>query len=133
MTVPPVEWTPGEFAYRIRAEACLADVVRHLGLSARVARWRVRVLPRPAGDAARVAWSEGARADVRLVTDLGNFLTPDGRRALAYLPADAPLPMRRFSPRATRALFLHELSHVRDGLAYGIDSSRLPRGHWAPF
>jgi len=133
MTAERVHFTPIDFTYRRRAEACLDDVVRQLGLTRRLARVHVRVLPDAVGDAARVAWVERPRLEVRLVTDLGNFLTPHGRFAVARLPAGAKPSGNRFSARAARALFRHELSHVADGVRFGIDSSGLSPARWGPF
>lgn len=133
MIADRVRFTPTDFAYRRRAEACLLDVALQLGLAPRLARVHVRVQPSASRDAARVAWVERPRLEVRIVTDLGNFLTPEGRVALARRPSDRPLPPQRFSPRATRALFRHELSHVADGLRYGIDSRALAPARWGAF
>jgi hypothetical protein len=130
-----VRWEPESFACRDRAEAALREVAHGLGLSRLIGHVTIRVRPRPGGDEAIVAWREGRRrVSLRLEIDLGNFLTPRGRKELArsgYGPAD--LPRRRYSDRAARATFLHELSHVADALRHGIDSSEVPRGRWAPF
>ena len=127
-------WEPEDFACRDRAEIALRDVARDLGLSRRIGHVTVRVRPRIATDEAVVAWREGRRTSLRLETDLGNFLTARGRRALGrtdLTPCD--LPRRRYSDRTARATFLHELSHVADALRHGIDSNDVPRGRWAPF
>jgi hypothetical protein len=129
----PVQWLPGDFTYREPAEAALREVARRLGLSTRLRTVRVRVLPRPAMDHARVAWIEAPRLTVRIDSDLGNFLTPGGRAAQGGRRRGETLLRRHFSLRAARATFLHELSHVRDSLAYGIDSSALPARRWASF
>ena len=130
-----VRWEPESFACRDRAEAALREVAHGLGLSRKIGHVTIRVRPRAGGDEAIVAWREGRRrVSLRLEIDLGNFLTANGRRALARSglgPAD--LPRRRYSDRAARATFLHELSHVADALRHGIDSSEVPRGRWAPF
>src|SRR5262245_60683538 len=130
-----VLWEPDTFTCRNRAEAALRDVARGLGLSRRIGHVTVRVRPRPGGDEAIVAWREGRRrVSLRLEIDLGNFMTGRARKELArsgHVAAD--LPRRRYSDRAARATFLHELSHVADALRHGIDSSALPRGRWAPF
>ncbi len=118
MALFSVSWIPGGFVHREPAEAALRDVARRLALSEALAAVRVRVTPHSDHDHARVSWVEAPRLRVRIDSDLGNFLTPASGR---------------FSPRAARAIFLHELSHVRDSLAYGIDSSALPRGRWVPF
>jgi|SRR5689334_5290076 len=130
-----IRWEPDNFACRDRAEAALRDVARGLGLARSLGHVTVRVRPRPAGDEAIVAWREGGRrVSLRLEIDLGNFLTPRGRKDLGRSGiGPAELPRRRYSDRAARATFLHELSHVRDALRHGIDSSGLPRGRWAPF
>ena len=43
------------------------------------------------------------------------------------------MPARRFSERATRSAFFHELSHVADQVVRGIDGSVVPPRRWAPF
>jgi hypothetical protein len=130
-----IRWEPETFTCRDRAEAALRDVARGLGLLRHIGHVTLRVRPRPGGDEAIVAWREGRRrVSLRLEIDLGNFMTPRGRKELArsgYVAAD--FPRRRYSDRAARATFLHELSHVADALRHGIDSSGLPRGRWAPF
>lgn len=129
-----IRWEPEDFACRDRAEAALRDVARDLGLARRIAHVTLRVRPRIATDEAIVAWREGRLVSLRLETDLGNFLTARGRRALCKSglgPCD--LPRRRYSDRTVRGTFLHELSHVADALRHGIDSNDVPRGRWAPF
>lgn len=130
-----IRWEPDNFTCRDRAEAALRDVARGLGLSRRIGYVTIKVHARPSGDQAFVAWREGRRrVSLRLEIDLGNFMTPRGRRDLAKSGIGAvDFPRRRYSDRATRATFLHELSHVADALRHGIDSSVLPRGRWAPF
>jgi hypothetical protein len=130
-----VRWEPETFLCRDLAEAALRDVARGLGLARHIGHVTLRVRPRPAGDEAIVAWREGRRrVSLRLEIDLGNFLTAQGRRALGRSGITAcDLPRRRYSDRAARATFLHELSHVADALRHGIDSNNVPRGRWAPF
>ncbi len=129
-----IRWEPAGFVYHVRAERALREVARGLGLSRRLGRVIVSVRPSIATDEAVVIWREGRRVALRIDVDLGNFLTADGRRALARsgLRHD-DVPARRYSDRTTRATFLHELSHVADALRHGIDSNDVPRGRWAPF
>ena len=71
---------------------------------------------------------------MRLVVDLGHFLTADGRQALARSGLSAAdVPARRYSDRAARSAFFHELSHVADHVCRGIDGSVVPPRRWAPF
>lgn len=128
-------WIPGAFAGRERAERALRDAARTLRLTPRLRRLTVVVRPRPGGDEAHVLWrAVGRRVDARVVVDLGNFLTPAGRRALAREGISArAFPLRRYSDRATRAAFLHELSHVADHVRRGIDGSVVPPRRWASF
>ncbi|MEP7027959.1 MAG: hypothetical protein ABI960_05125 [Candidatus Eisenbacteria bacterium] len=129
-----IRWEPAGFAYRARAERALREVARGLGLTRRLGRVIVRVRPSIATDEAVVAWREGRRVALRIDLDLGNFLTADGRRALARSGlGHADVPARRYSDRTARTAFLHELSHVADALRHGIDSNDVPRGRWAPF
>ena len=130
-----VRWEPDNFTCRDRAEAALREVAQGLGLARKIGHATIRVRPRPGGDEAIVAWREGRRrVSLRLEIDLGNFLTPGGRRALGRMAMGAgDLPRRRYSDRAARATFLHELSHFADALRHGIDSNEVPRGRWAPF
>jgi hypothetical protein len=130
-----VLWIPGAFAGRERAERALRDAARALKLTPRLRRVSVVVRPRPGCDDAHVTWrAVGRRVDARIVVDLGNFLTPAGRRALARSGTTAAmLPARRYSDRAARAAFLHELSHVADHVRRGIDGSVVPPRRWASF
>jgi len=135
MTVRSIQFRPGAFAYRERAGRALREVARVLGLAPHLRRVTVVVRPNPGSDEAHVLWrAVGRRVDVRIVVDLGHFLTADGRRALARAgvgPADAP--KRRYSDVSTRAAFYHELSHVADFVRRGIDGSVVPPRRWAPF
>ena len=128
-------WIPGAFAYRRRAERALRAAVRELRLASRLRRLVVVVRGRPGGDEAHVLWRmAGRRVDVRIVVDLGHFLTPDGRRALGKSGVGAnDAPARRYSDRAARTAFLHELSHVADHVCRGIDGSVVPPRRWASF
>jgi len=130
-----ITWIPGAFAGRERAERALRDAARTLRLTPALRRVTVVVRPRPGGDEAHVLWrAAGRRVDVRLVIDLGNFLTPAGRRALGKSGLTAAnFPLRRYSERAARAAFLHELSHVADHVRRGIDGSVVPPRRWASF
>ena len=130
-----LHWIPGAFAYRARGERALRDAARALRLTARLRRVTVVIRPRPGSDEAHVLWRRvGRRVDVRLVVDLGHFLTPAGRRALGRsgVPATA-VPARRYSDRGARAAFFHELSHVADQVRRGIDCSVVPPRRWASF
>lgn len=128
-------WIPGGFAYRARAERALRDAARTLRLTPHLRRVTVVVRPRPGMDEAHVLWrAVGRRVDVRVVVDLGHFLTPAGRRALGKCGIGAAdVPPRRYSDRAARAAFLHELSHVADHVRRGIDGSVVPPRRWASF
>jgi hypothetical protein len=130
-----ITWAPAGFAYREPAEAALREVVKRLGLTRRVRSIVVVVRPRIKGDEGIVAWREGRhRTSIRMYLDLGNFLTPDGRKSLArsgHTPCS--IPRVRYSGRAFRATAFHELSHVADALTHGIDSNDVPRGRWATF
>lgn len=128
-------WIPGGFACRDRAERALRDAARTLRLTPRLRRITVVVRPRPGDDEAHVLWrAVGRRVDVRIVVDLGHFLTPAGRRALGKSGLTAGcVPPRRYSDRAARAAFLHELSHVADHVRRGIDGSVVPPRRWASF
>ncbi len=130
-----IRWIPGAFACRARAERAVRDAARALGLTPHLRRVTVVVRPRPGRDEAHVLWRVvGRRVDVRVVVDLGHFLTADGRRVLgrAGTPASA-IPARRYSDRSTRAAFFHELSHVADHVRRGIDGSVVPPRRWASF
>ncbi len=135
MSACRIVFIPGAFAYRERAERALRAVARTLRLAPRLRRVTVVVRPRPGSDEAHVLWrAVGRRVDVRIVVDLGHFLTAAGRIAVAragYTAAD--VPARRFSERSTRSAFFHELSHVADHVARGIDGSVVPPRRWAPF
>ncbi len=135
MSACRVTFIPGAFAYRERAERTLRSVARTLRLAPHLRRVTVVVRPRTAGDDAHVLWrAVGRRVDVRLVVDLGNFLTADGRAVLARAGhTAADVPARRYSERAARAAFFHELSHVADHVVRGIDGSVVPPRRWAPF
>lgn len=130
-----IVWVPGAFAYRERAERALREAARELRLAPRLRRVVVVVRARPGHDEAHVLWrAVGRRVDARIVVDLGHFLTPAGRRALGKSGlAAAAAPARRYSDRATRAAFLHELSHVADHVRRGIDGSVVPPRRWASF
>ena len=130
-----VVWIPGGFACRVRAERALRDAARELKLTPRLRRVTVVVRPRPGRDEAHVLWrAVGRRVDARVVVDLGHFLTPAGRRALGKSGLLASeLPLRRYSDRAARAAFLHELSHVADHVRRGIDGNAVPPRRWASF
>ena len=135
MSACRVTFIPGAFAYRERAERALRGVARTLRLAPHLRRVTVVVRSRPGGDEAHVLWrAVGRRVDVRIVVDLGNFLTADGRAVLARAGhTAADVPARRFSERAARAAFFHELSHVADHVVHGIDGSVVPPRRWAPF
>ena len=135
MPLTRITWIPGGFAARERAERVLRDAARTLRLTPRLRRLTVVVRPCPGGDEAHVLWrAAGRRVDVRLVVDLGHFLTPAGRRALGKSGITAAtFPLRRFSARSTRMAFLHELSHVADHVRIGIDGSVVPPRRWASF
>jgi hypothetical protein len=130
-----IAWIPGGFAARDRAERALRDAVRMLRLTPRLRRLTVVVRPRPGGDEAHVLWrAAGRRVDVRIVVDLGHFLTAASRRTLGRSGLTAAdFPLRRYSDRAARTAFLHELSHVADHVRRGIDGSAVPPRRWAPF
>ncbi len=130
-----IVWIPGGFACRERAERALRDAARTLRLTRHLRRLTVVVRPRPQGDEAHVVWrAVGRRVDVRVVVDLGNFLTPAARRARGLCGLTARgFPLGRYSERAARAAFLHELSHVADHVRRGIDGSVVPPRRWASF
>ena len=135
MSACRIVFIPGAFAYRERAERALRAVARSLRLAPRLRRVTVVVRPRLGHDDAHVLWrAVGRRVDVRLVVDLGHFLTADGRQALARSGLTAAdVPARRYSDRAARSAFFHELSHVADHVCRGIDGSVVPPRRWAPF
>jgi hypothetical protein len=139
-----VTWRPPAFAFALRAQATLIDVVDDLGLRPSLDTIDVRVRPFPGGDQGAIAWVGRRRMRVELDLDVGNFLTRQGRRALhsrARLPRAEgrpavdlrALPAARFSRRALAATLYHEFAHVADDLAYGIHSAAVPPARRAAF
>ena len=134
MRAVPILWVPLGFRYRDRAEPRVREIVSALGLARRLESIAIVVRPHIERDEGVVAWREGRRTAVRIYLDLGNFLPPAGRKALARSGLSATnLPLRRYSDRTFQATLYHELSHVADSLRHGIDSSDVPRGRWASF
>jgi hypothetical protein len=139
-----VTWRPPAFAFALRAQATLIEVVEDLGLRTSLDTVDVLVRPFPGGDDGAITWVGRRRMRVELALDVGNFLTRQGRRALhdrARLPRAAgraavdlgALPAARFSRRALAATLYHEFAHVADDLAYGIHSAAVPPARRAAF
>lgn len=125
-----VRWHPPDFPLRDDAEAVLRDSIRELGLAEVVRDVHVHVDCRNRDDHAYIEWNTHDHRAVRLSFALGNFVTPERRRAWARTwgrrAGTPPVLPKHFSRRSFAEACLHELYHLRDDHEAGVDLAAQP-------
>ena len=125
-----VRWQPLDFALRGSAEETLRRCVRELGLAGVLREVHVSVDMSNRDDHAYIEWNTHDHRAARLWFALGNFVTPERRRAWTRTwsrrPGVPPIPPRQFSPRSFAEACLHELFHLKDDHDSGVDLSGHP-------
>ncbi|HEY7727663.1 MAG TPA: hypothetical protein VID50_04355, partial [Candidatus Eisenbacteria bacterium] len=108
----------------------LRAALRELGLEGIVRDVQVLVDLGNRQDHAYIEWRTHDHTVARLFFAVGNFVTPDRRRAWARTwgrrAGPPPLSTRHFSRRSFAEACLHELLHLRDDHDAGIDLSARP-------
>jgi len=125
-----VRWEPHDFPLRNAAEIVLRRALHELGLIGIVHDVQVFVDLGDRDDRAYIEWRENDHRVARLFFAVGNFVTPDRRRAWARTwgrrAGPPPLPARHFSRRSFAEASLHELLHLRDDHDSRVDFSGHP-------
>jgi hypothetical protein len=125
-----VRWQPPDFVLREPAEAALIEALHETGLASVVRDVHVLVDLGNRDDHAYIEWNTHDHRVARLTFALGNFVTPERRRAWrrtwARRPGPPPLVPAQFSRRSFLEACLHELYHLKDDHESGVDLSGHP-------